>query len=398
MEDSENSLSLCKILVLGIAQIILWGGSYFLLSVLSSSIILETGWSNQMVYGCLSLSLFIAGLFLPEIGKLIQKSNQNLVLPNAGFIISVGLIIIGYSNSFLFFCTGWIIIGIGMAMGLYDPLFATVGKKYGKKASKPIVWITLISSLAPSVTWLFSNFLLNHFGWRNTCFIHAFILSATIYPIHRFVFKENEIKPEIKNEVREVLPTDVYFNTKLFKLILINFTIGAIITTALIIHLMNILSIKKIDLSVILTAVAFLGPSQSFARIFEIILGKKNAIEMSFISNFSMLAGLLLIMYGGKATIAGVILFGIGNGLRSVLRGTLPLSIYGKENFAIIIGRLGRLPMLAQAFAPFIGGLIIEYWKSNSFLVIITSLILLNTIVIIGIKKETLQLNLLTIK
>ncbi|MFP3608093.1 DUF350 domain-containing protein, partial [Paraburkholderia sp. SIMBA_053] len=80
---------------------------YFLLSVLSSSIITETAWSYQMVYGCLSLALFIAGLFLPKIGRIIQKSNQNLVLLNAGFIIGTGLIIIGLSTSYFVFCLGW---------------------------------------------------------------------------------------------------------------------------------------------------------------------------------------------------------------------------------------------------------------------------------------------------
>ncbi|MFP3671072.1 hypothetical protein SB717_38980, partial [Priestia sp. SIMBA_032] len=78
--------------------------------------------------------------------------------------------------------------------------------------------------------------------------------------------------------------------------------------------------------------------------------------------------GILLISYGGYSIIPGIILFGIGNGLRSVLRGTLPLSIFGRENYAIIIGRLGRMPMLAQAFAPFIGGLLIQHFGTNTFL------------------------------
>lgn len=398
MEDLKNSLGIYKIALLGTAQIILWGGSYFLLSVISSAIISETGWSSQMIYGCLSLSLFTAGLLLPKIGKIIQTNNRNLILPNAGFIIATGLVIIGSASSFYLFCSGWIIIGIGMAMGLYDPLFAAVGKKYGRKASKPIVWITLLSSLAPSFCWPFSSFLLHHFGWRNTCFICALILAVTIYPIHWHVFKSNRIENQNKLDNGKTDSVEYSFQPKLFYLILINFTIGAAITTSLIIHLIDILSSKRINMPVILTAVAFLGPSQSLARVLEIVLGKKNAIEISFVSVICMLAGLLLILYGKTAIIPGIVLFGIGNGLRSVLRGALPLSIYGQENYALIIGRLGRLPMIFQAFAPLVGGFIIQYWSANIFLLLITALAVLNAMVIMAIKKETYNLNYLTTK
>ncbi|MFP3670384.1 hypothetical protein SB717_35445, partial [Priestia sp. SIMBA_032] len=78
------------------------------------------------------------------------------------------------------------------------------------------VWITLISSLAPSVTWLSLNFLLNHFGWRNTCFIYAFILFIVILPIHRYVFKDNDSEREIENlDVNVVIPSNEVFRSRL---------------------------------------------------------------------------------------------------------------------------------------------------------------------------------------
>lgn len=43
--------------VLGLAQILIWGGSFFLLAVLAPAVIRETGWPPQGVYGSLSVSI-----------------------------------------------------------------------------------------------------------------------------------------------------------------------------------------------------------------------------------------------------------------------------------------------------------------------------------------------------
>src|SRR6185437_5116304 len=62
---------------------------------------------------------------------------------------------------------------IGMAMGLYDPAFATLTGLYGRAARGPITGITLIAGFASTVGWPLSAFLDAQFGWREACFIWA---------------------------------------------------------------------------------------------------------------------------------------------------------------------------------------------------------------------------------
>ena len=48
---------------------------------------------------------------------------------------------------------GWAVLGIGMAMGLYDAAFATVGTLLGREAGPTITGITLFAGFASTVFW-----------------------------------------------------------------------------------------------------------------------------------------------------------------------------------------------------------------------------------------------------
>lgn len=365
--------------ILGFTQILLWGASYFLLSVLSKDIMRDTGWSYQMVYGCLSLSLFISGLLLPRIGKMIHTNTHNHALFYTGLVMAAGLVIIGSSDSYWLFAIGWCVIGIAMGMGLYDALFASLGKLYGARANRAIVLVTLIASLAPSVAWALSSWLLTHVGWRNTCFTYAGILVVTIFPLHRYIFTP------LDNTTAGTATGTVPVNKK-FYLLATNFTIGAVMTTGVVVHLIDILLEQKMPMPTVLMIAALLGPSQAAARTLELVIRNRSAIEMAFISTFAMLLGLVLLRY---FPISGVIIFGVGNGMRSVLRGTLPLFLYGKDIYPLVIGKLARMPLIAQAATPFIAGFIIQQWGTGCLIYTLCMLALINISLIWFLNKIT---------
>lgn len=385
-----------QILLLGLAQIILWGGSYFLISVINQQITSQMGYSYNNIYGCVSIALLVSGLLLPRVGVIIQTGKYNFPIMTTGFVIAIGLFIMGLSTNIMVFLFGWVVVGIGMALGLYDALFASIVKCYHANAKQAIIWVTLISCLAPSVSWPFTNFLLTNFGWRNTCFLYALLLIFTIFPIHYFIFRRSETVLADHRSKLERIPDEI-FKSKLYKQISASFTIGAVITTALVIHLIDILMWGKVEMQMILITVAVLGPFQAIARILEMLMGNRTIIEMSYIYSFCMCLGILLIYYGRDYAIPGVAIFGIGNGLRSVLRGTMPLKVYGEKIYPLIVSRLARIPLIAQAIAPYAGGLLIQQIGMPYFFAVILVLslsnILLIAVISFELKKYYIQLN-----
>jgi MFS family permease len=368
---TEISPSFPQKILLGFGQILLWGGSYFLLSVLAKPISEETGWSGELIYGGLSMALMVSGFSIPIIGKWINSSSRNFALESSGLIIAAGLLVMGYSYNIYSFLTGWIIIGLGMGLGQYDALFASIGKTFKRSTSKTIVQVTLISSLAPTFAWLFTGYLLDNFGWRQTCFVYAAILALSIYPIHYFIFKGKTNKKKFfSTQVQSASKGNKspIPSKKIYYLLLLNFTLGATITTAIVVYLIEILVAKDISTVKVLGIVAFLGPSQAGVRVLDLILPSREPIQMAVVSSLAMLLGISLLFCSAEFAIPAVMLFGMGNGLRSILRGTLPLSIFGEIDYALLIGRLGRWPMIAQAVMPFVGGLIIHRFGSTAFL------------------------------
>lgn len=388
-----SKLSIAKNLALAVAQIFLWGGSFFILAVLAEPIMKETGWSHQMVYGVLSLSLLVSGLISSKIGKIISKSEKDFILLYSGVAMAFGLVIVGLSQHFLVFASGWIIIGISMAMGLYDALFALLGKRYGKEAKKSIIQITLISGLAPTISWFFVSFLLNYFDWRGVCFTYAFVLLISVYPLHRFAFKKTDNTTQHNSDdvtekiVFEKVWTDV-FRTKTFRLLLVHFTIGSILMTGIAVHLIDILLSKEMNLATAVGIASLLGPSQVGVRILDLILPKKTAVKTAFISTVFILAGLILFMVNPKIAFVGVVVFGLGNGMRSILKGTLPLAIFEQKDYAFIMGKLAGLPLIAQAMTPFMGGFVMHKLNSFAYLSILAVLACINVVVVLIIQKS----------
>lgn len=372
---------------LGLGQILLWGGSYFLLGILGRAIIQDLKITDQFLYGTLSFSILISGLVSPYVGKYINNKDRNYILLFSGVLMGIGLILLSVCKEKLLFVFSWILIGFAMGGGLYDALFASLGRKYGKNAPQSIIQITLISGFTTTLVWPLLTFLLHNYGWRNTCLVYGLLLIVSIFPIHYFsIFKFNPREEDnnvlIKKEKVE------FKKDKTFYLLLINFSIGTFVMTGIYLHLIDILINHRITMVEAVSIGALLGPSQVGIRFLDMILPKKTPIKTAIISATTILIGLLFLAFGAKVAFLGVILFGLGNGMRSILRGTLPLWIYGQDSYATIIGKLARLPLIAQALTPLISGYIIANFGLNIFLEVLCILAFISIIPMILIYKK----------
>ena len=72
------------IAALGVVQILTWGSSFYLLTVLAGPISRDTGWPLQWIVGSLSVGLLVAGLVSPKVGALIDARGGRPVLAGEG--------------------------------------------------------------------------------------------------------------------------------------------------------------------------------------------------------------------------------------------------------------------------------------------------------------------------
>jgi hypothetical protein len=95
---------------------------------LAAAVTAETGWLLPWVVG--GLSILIASLISPIVGRAIQDYGGRPVLAFSSILLDTGLVGIGLSQNIIIYLSAWIVIGLGMSAGLYDAAFATLGRIY----------------------------------------------------------------------------------------------------------------------------------------------------------------------------------------------------------------------------------------------------------------------------
>ena len=119
--------------VLGSLQILSWGSTFYLLAVLASPIVRDTGWPYDQVVAGLSAGLLVAGLVSPRTGRAIGAHGGRPILALGAALLSAGFVLIGTSQNLAWYFFGWAVLGVGMGAGLYDAAFATLGRIYGRQ-------------------------------------------------------------------------------------------------------------------------------------------------------------------------------------------------------------------------------------------------------------------------
>ena len=337
---------------LGIIQILAWGSSYYLPAVLAGPIATDTGWPLPWIVGSLSAGLLVAGLISPRVGRLIGEHGGRPVLAGAALLIALGLVLLGIAPSLPVFVVGWLVLGAGMGAGLYDAAFATLGRQFGAAARPAITNLTLWGGFASTVCWPFSAWLVSQAGWRGACFTYAAIHVAVTLPLVLLLIPRPPARLiEYKAGSGAITMTAVERRQMwLFGGIQ---TLGGIITAAIAIHLLTLLQANGLTLAAAVSLGVLMGPSQVGARLVEMAAGGRHHPLWTLTGAVILTAlGLVLMWVGFPYLAATVILYGAGNGIASIAKGTVPLALFGPDRYAPIVGLVARPSLIAQALAP----------------------------------------------
>jgi len=110
------------------------------------------------------------------------------------------------------------------------------------------------------------------------------------------------------------------------------------------------------DPATALLLASLIGPAQVAVRLVELTFGHRYSIMSSALFAAAVLPlGLgLAWLAGGNLVVALLCLmaYGVANGLKAVLRATLPLALFGRAQFGTIMGRLALPQGIVAAAAP----------------------------------------------
>jgi predicted MFS family arabinose efflux permease len=342
---------------LGTAQTLAWGSSYYLPAILADPIARDLGISSKWFFAAFSASLVISGLLGPRVGRQIDRVGGRQVLCASNVILAAGLALLGASTSVWTMSAAWLLLGIGMGLGLYDAAFGALGRIYGSDARASITGITLIAGFASTVGWPLSSLGLETIGWRETCFAWAAAHLVLGLPLNLMLPRAERAAATQGPAVKPHIRIDR-------TMVLLSFAFAAAwtVTSAMAAHLPRIVEAFGATPAQAVFAGMMIGPAQVAARVMEAsLLGRFHPLVSTRLACITHPIGAAVIgLFGGGAAAAFALLHGAGNGILTIARGTLPLAIFGPENYAYRLGLIGAPSRIAQALAPVAFGLLIE--------------------------------------
>ena len=375
------------ITALGIAQILAWGTSFYFPAVFAGPIVRDTGWSLGLVVGGTSLGLLVAGLISPQVGRLIDRHGGRPVLFASSLFYAMGLVVVGLAPILPVYLVGWGLIGLGMGTGLYDAVFAALGRLYGSEARGPITNLTLFGGFASTICWPLSAFMIDHLGWRSACIVYAGLHLFVALPLQMAVVRRpraqaGTMKAQNDND-RPALPPAIANEGVIFALLAVVLSLAAGIGSIVIVHMMIFLQARGVDFAVAVSLGTLFGPAQVGARVVERLFGNRYHPIWTMIGSCTLMAIGLLLLAGHFPILVLVILFyGAGYGVSWIGRGTLPLALFGPVRFPRLMGRLAFPSLIVQALAPSVGALLIEANGPDATIGLLTAIALINVLLI----------------
>jgi MFS family permease len=367
MAPEQSARQLPIILALGTTQTLAWASSYYLPAILADPIGHDLGVSSNWIFAAFSASLVISALLGPRVGRQIDLVGGRQVLSVSNLTLAAGLALLGATHSIPLLVVAWLLLGVGMGLGLYDAAFAALGRIYGGAARGAITGITLMGGFASTVGWPLSTWGLDTIGWRNTCFAWAAAHILIGLPINFFMLPAVKgAKAAVATAIKPRIPIDR-------TMVLLAFTFAAAwtVTGAMAAHMPRILQAAGATTVQAVAAGALFGPAQVVARIIEAgFLSRYHPLLSTRLACLTHPIGAaILALAGGAASSAFAIFFGLGNGILTIARGTLPLAIFGPLNYGYRLGIIGAPARMAQAAAPLVFGLLIDTMGSRVLIV-----------------------------
>ena len=356
----KNAATLRLVISLGITQTIGYASSFYLPAVLARPMAEELKTSASTVYAAFSIALIIAALIAPFAGRYIDKWGGKRILSATNIWFAFSLIFLSQTHHIILFFLGWIFMSLSMGAGLYDMAFASVVRSRGQTSQSIIVGITLIAGFASTIGWPITHYFLTTFSWRIALLawagVHLFLALplhlSLVLPMHPISTK-SELGSQGEQKKSYVLITFVLA----LVFVCFGFCVNAIAG-----HIPGLLQLFGVTAAVSIAVCTALGPAQVFARLtYFFALQKVHPATTAMMAVFIMpLGAISLILFGQDFALAVCITHGFGSGIMFIVKGILPLRIFGEKGYGRRQGLIFMPANMMQALAPFIFSLCID--------------------------------------
>ncbi|MBB1077217.1 MFS transporter [Rhodoferax sp. 4810] len=389
---------------LSLGQLISWGSVFYLFALLMAPLERDLGLSRAQVSLAFSLALLAEGLMAYPVGRWIDRGHERVVMTVGSLLVGLCLAMHSAVSSLLQLYALWAVLGAATAAVLYSPAFALVTRRFPHDFRRAIITLTFLGGLASTVFIPLIAWLMGQMGWRPSLLLLAALHFLVCAPLHWVVLRgapqpsdhvpvNTAHPPQDQPGVRQLLRSAPFWLVGLF------ITLMMAVTVAIPAHLINLLRENGLAEHWVIAMPAAIGVIQVIGRLLLYVFERRMDLHLvnrlvPLLIPASVLV-LLLAPWLGVWQVAAVglfvLLYGLGNGLLTIVRGTAIAHYVSQRHVATLNGALGLPLALARAAAPWLLGVM---WSTEAGysqgLWLLLTLSVLGVVALIGAQRTSL--------
>lgn len=348
--------------MLSVGQVVCWAALYFAFSSFVLPMQEALGWSKPTLMGAFTLGLTVWGLSAFPVGAAIDRGHGRFVLAGGAALGGVGVLMWSAVTAPWMLYGAWCVLGVAMAMTLYEPAFAVLTRRYPTRYRDGITTLTLVGGFATTLSFPASVWLIEGLGWRSALIVIGLVLLCVIAPLHA-VGLQGSVEPLPPNAVErggaERADGDATMRaamrTPAFWLLVATFACYAFAAAGLWAHVVPALLAKGMTTNGALAVLVWVGPTQVASRFFfRVFGGNLTPRQVGYVVFAGQAAALAILAFGESEMVLVLfaMLFGAVSGLAAIVRGNLVPAWFGRANIGSIGGTMSSFALYARAAAP----------------------------------------------
>ncbi len=353
---------------LSLGQLISWGSIFYTFALIMAPVENELNISRAQSSMAFSLALLVEGLLAYPVGRLIDRGHERMVMTGGSLLAGVCLIFHSLVTDIFGFYAVWAGLGAAMAGVLYTPVFSVVTRRFPDNFRRAIITMTFLGGLASTVFLPLTAWLISTLGWRSAMVALASFHFLVCTPLHALILKDAPKPLPKATKIGRMVGAGLSSYVWQAPFLLIGCFVIAMmaVTTALPAHMISLLRENGLRETWVIAIPASIGAIQVLGRLvlyffehhFDLHLANRLIPMLIPIGLMFLLVAPMLGEKQSWGVICFVILYGLGNGMITIVKGTAIAQYVSQKNVASLNGVLGLPIALARASAPLMLGLL----------------------------------------
>jgi MFS family permease len=321
----------------------------------------ELGLTRAQSSLAFSLALLAEGLFAYPVGRWIDRGHERVVMTGGSVLVAACLVLHSFVTGLAGFYLVWAALGAALAATLYNPVFAVITRRFPFDFRRAIITMTFLGGLASTVFIPLSAWLIQELGWRHALWVLAAINLLVCAPLHAVQLRGAPRAPAEGRAATAQSPS-VYLRSTPFLLIGVFVVFTMAVAAALPAHMISLLRGNGLAEAWVIAIPASIGVIQVLGRLllffFEHRFDLHQANRLIPVLIPLGIAALLAGAGHAWAALLFVLLYGLGNGMLTIVKGTAIAQYVNREHVASLNGALGLPSAIARGVAPFLLGVL----------------------------------------